>query len=239
MADAIGDRRLGQALTLMGNYYYEIAESEKAIDYAERALVIARDLGDPELEAGVTFLLGQNHYGLGNYARAIDLLVRNVAALEAAQLDITYHVGPARLSVTARCFLARALAEVGEFRQAATRAEEAITLSERDDEAFGLAHGFFALGITHLRQGNLARAIAMLERGLGIADARSVSFLQPLLGSNLGYAQALSGRIQEGCPSSSRRSAKAEVPDGRGSLSGSSRCSPRRISRAAARTTPP
>jgi tetratricopeptide (TPR) repeat protein len=199
LAGSIGDRRrLGQALALLGNYYYEIAQSDKSIDCAERALVIARDLGDPELEAGVTFLLGQNHYGLGNYTRAIDLLVQNVAALEASQLGITYHVGPARLSVSARCFLARALAEIGEFRQAVTRAEEAITLSESDDEAFGLAHGFFALGLIHLRQGNLARAVALLDRGFGIAGARTVSFLQPLLGSHLGYAQALSGRIQEG-----------------------------------------
>jgi hypothetical protein len=57
----------------------------------------------------VTFLLGQNHYGLGNYARAIDLLVQNVAAVEVQPL-VTHRVGPARLSVTARCFLARALA---------------------------------------------------------------------------------------------------------------------------------
>jgi class 3 adenylate cyclase/tetratricopeptide (TPR) repeat protein len=199
LADSIGDRRrLGQALALLGNYYYEIAQSDKSIDCAERALGIARDLGDPELEAGVTFLLGQNHYGLGNYTRAIDLLVQNVAALEAAQLDVTYHVGPARLSVTARCFLARTLAEIGEFRQAVTRAEEAITLSESDNEAFGLAHGFFALGVTYLRQGNLARAIALLERGFGVASARTVSFLEPLIGSHLGYAQALSGHIQEG-----------------------------------------
>jgi len=198
MAEAIGDRRrLGQALALIGNYHYETGQSESAIAYAERALAIARALGDPELEANVTFLLGQIHYGLGNYARATDLLVQNVAALDGQPLS-TYRVGPARLSVTARCFLARTLAEVGEFRQATTRAEEAITLSEDSDEAFGLAHGCYALGLTHLRQGDLVRAISVLERGLGVARARAVSFLLPNLGSHLGYAQALVGRIQEG-----------------------------------------
>jgi tetratricopeptide (TPR) repeat protein len=49
-----------------------------------------------------------------------------------------------------------------------------------------------------VRQGDLARAIAVLEQGVGIAGARSVSFLLPILGSTLGYAQALSGRTQEG-----------------------------------------
>jgi tetratricopeptide (TPR) repeat protein len=198
MADAVADRRrLGQALALIGNYHYETGRSKSAIEYAERALAIARDPGDPELEGGVTFLLGQIHYGLGNYVRAIDLLVQNVAALDRQPLS-TYPVGPARLPVTARCFLARALAEVGEFRRAAMRAEEAITLCEGSDEAFGLAHGCYALGLTHLRQGDLVRAISVLERGLGVARARAVSFLLPILGHVLGYAQALVGRIQEG-----------------------------------------
>jgi len=124
MANAIGDRRrLGQVLTLTGNYYYEIALSESSIDYADRALVIAQELGDPALEASVRFLLGQNHHGLGNYARAIDVLTKTVAALD-AQASVTYLAGQP-LSVSSRCFLARTLAEMGEFRQAAARAEEA------------------------------------------------------------------------------------------------------------------
>jgi class 3 adenylate cyclase/tetratricopeptide (TPR) repeat protein len=197
IADAIGDRRrLGRALALTGNYYYEIAQSDSSIEYADRALVIAQELGDPGLEASVRFLLGQNHYGVGNYARAIDVLAKTVAAAE-TQPSVTYLAGQT-VSVSSRCFLARALVEIGEFRQAATQAEEAITLSETEAGAFGAAHGFFSLGLTHLRQGDLARAIAALERGLGVTRARTVSFLSPLLGCQLGYAQALSGRIQEG-----------------------------------------
>jgi tetratricopeptide (TPR) repeat protein len=197
IADAIGDRRrLGRVLTLTGNYYYEITQSESSIDYANRALVIAQELGDFGLEASVRYLLGQNHYGFGDYARAIDILAQTVAELE-AQPGASYIAGVS-LSVSSRCFLARALVEVGEFRQALTRAEEAIALSETEGATFGLAHGFFALGLTHVRQGDLARAIATLEQGLGIARERTVSFLIPLLGCQLGYAQALSGGIQEG-----------------------------------------
>ena len=58
----------------------------------------------------------------------------------------TYRTGPVRLAVAARAFLARALNEIGEFRQAALRAEEVITLSEGRDEAFGLALGCYTLG---------------------------------------------------------------------------------------------
>jgi class 3 adenylate cyclase/tetratricopeptide (TPR) repeat protein len=198
MADSIGDRRrLGRALSLLGNYHYEIAQSASAIDYAERALAIARDVGDPDLEASVTFLLGQAHYGFGNFARAIELLVQNIAVLD-GQPPSPYNVGPARLTVTARCFLARSLVEVGHFRQAVMRAEEAMALSEGSDEAFGLAHACWVLGLTHLRLGDLGRAISVLERGFAVAQAKAVSFLLPILGSHLGYAQALAGRIRDG-----------------------------------------
>jgi len=141
--------------------------------------------------------------------------------------------------VTARCFLARTLVEVGHFRQAAMRAEEAMTLSKGSEEAFGLAHACWVLGLTHLRLGGLDRAISVLERGFGVVQANALSFLSPILGSHLGYARALAGRIQDGWPSSSRRLKKPGVLDERESLLGLRRCWRRSISRAGARPTPP
>jgi Adenylate and Guanylate cyclase catalytic domain len=194
---------------------------------------LARDLGDPELQIGVTFLLGQNHYGLGNYGRAIDILVPNVTALE-AHPSLGYRVGSAPLSVTARCFLARAPVEVGDFQQAAAQAEEAIARSQGADPAFGLAHGFFALGLTRLRQGDLAPAIAALEQGVGIAGTRGVSFLMPLLTSHLGTSR-------RDWPSSIRCSMTRRARDGRRREwpSGPRRCSPRCTSPPGARPAPP
>jgi tetratricopeptide (TPR) repeat protein len=207
---------------------------------------LARDLGDPELQIGVTFLLGQNHYGLGNYGRAIDILVPNVTALE-AHPSLGYRVGSAPLSVTARCFLARAPVEVGDFQQAAAQAEEAIARSQGADPAFGLAHGFFALGLTRLRQGDLAPAIAALEQGVGIAGTRGVSFLMPLLTSHLGHVRALSGHLQEGLAlldqaQHDAKSAGRTTPrDGRRREwpSGPRRCSPRCTSPPGAWPAPP
>ncbi len=96
------------------------------------------------------------------------------------------------------CLLARALIEVGEFVPAMDRAKEAIRIGEAADAAFHLVHGHFALGFAHLCKGDLERAVPVLERGLGIARARSVSFMEPLLCSAVGAAYAQSGRIAEG-----------------------------------------
>jgi len=53
-------------------------------------------------------------------------------------------------------------------------------------------------GLAHLCKGDLERAVPTLERGLGIARARSVSFMEPFLCSAGGSAYVQSGRIAEG-----------------------------------------
>src|SRR4029434_5565397 len=63
--------------------------------------------------------------------------------------------------------------------------------------------------LTPLRLGDLGRAIAVLERGFAVAQAKAVSFLLPILGSHLGYAQALAGRIQDGLALLAQSSAEA------------------------------
>jgi len=198
LAVSIGDqRRLGLALAHLGSHRYETAQDEPAIEYGERAMAIARDLGDPGLEAFTTFLLGQCHGGRGSFGRAIELLGRNVAALETFRPAEDSFL-PQPLAVSSRCFLARALAEVGEFGQAAVRAEEAIAASEASDHALGLVNGLLALGATHVRQGDFPRAVSALERGVAIARTRAVVFLVPAVAALLGLGLAQSGRVQEG-----------------------------------------
>ena len=172
-----------------------MADSARTGDYAERALAIARELGDPGIEAQATLRLGATLFRHGEYRQAIDLLGRAVPGLREHPLE---HLHGESGLLACLCFLARALIEVGEFVPAMDRAKEAIQLGEAADAAFGIVHGHFALGLAHLRKGDLEHAVPTLERGLGIARARSVSFLEPLLCSAVGSAYAESGRIAEG-----------------------------------------
>ena len=196
IATAIGDRRRqAMALVSLSNHYFEMADSARAGDYAERALAIARELGDPGIEAVATLRLGVTLFSDGEYHRAIDLLGRAVPGLQEHPLEPFQD--PSGV-LACLCFLARALIEVGEFALAMDRAKEAIRLGEAADAAFGLVHGHFALGFAHLCKGDLEPAVPTLERGLRIARARSVSFLEPLLCSAVGSAYAQFGRIAEG-----------------------------------------
>jgi tetratricopeptide (TPR) repeat protein len=196
LAADLGDqRRLGLALTYLGGYAHEIAEAETALSYGERAMAIARDLGDPGLEIAAALVLGQTHFSVGSFGRAIELLGRNVATLETFRpAEDSFTMTP--VSVISRCFLARALVEVGEFEKAAIRAKEVIAVSEADDHASGLANGLFALGVVHVRQGDIPRAISALERGVAIARS-AVAFLVPVVNTALGHGLALTGRVRD------------------------------------------
>src|SRR4030095_6039214 len=193
IATAIGDRRRqGLALLALSNHYFQMADYARAGDYAERALAIARELGDPGIEAIAALRLGAILSNVGEFRRAIDLLGRAVPSLREHPLK-QLHLESGGLACL--CLLARAHIEVGEFVAAIDRAEEAIRLSEAADAAFQIVHGYYALGFAHLCKGDLERAVPVLERGLGIARARSVSFMEPLLCSAVGAAYAQSGWI--------------------------------------------
>jgi tetratricopeptide (TPR) repeat protein len=199
IATTIGDRyRQAMALVFLSNHYFEMAEWGLAGDYAERALAIARDLRDVGLEAAATLQLGRSLFSLSEYRRAIALLEQAAPVLREHPLEP--FGAPSTGAVACLTFLARAHIEVGQFGPAVERAKEAIQLSEEGDVAFGLVHGHYALGFAHLRKGDLEAAVPILERGLGIARTRSVSFLEPLMSSGLGLAYAHLGRIAEGIP---------------------------------------
>jgi tetratricopeptide (TPR) repeat protein len=183
------------ALLSLSNHYSQTADFARTGDYAERALAIARELGDPGIEAQATLRLGAILFNVGKYRQAIDLLGRAVPGLQKHPLE---HLHGESGILACLCMLARAHIEVGEFVPAMDWAREAIQLGEAADAAFGLVHGHFALGYAHLCKGDLERAVPVLERGLGIARARSVSFMEPRLCSTVGSAYAQSGRIAEG-----------------------------------------
>jgi class 3 adenylate cyclase/tetratricopeptide (TPR) repeat protein len=198
IATAIGDgRRLAIILNFLSNHYFEMGD-KRASDCAERALAIAREVGDPGLQGLATFGLGRNLYSLGEYRRAIELLGTAVTALH-EHLPEAHLAGPTGFA-GGLPFLSRAFSEVGEFEQAMARAEEAMQVSEAADHALGRVHAQFALGFAHLRKGDLERAVPPFERGLDLARTKAVSFLDPLMCAAVGSAYAMSGRLADGLP---------------------------------------
>jgi tetratricopeptide (TPR) repeat protein len=90
--------------------------------------------------------------------------------------------------------------ELGAFAEARGHAAEALRLAEAFNQPFSLAVAYHGAGVLALRQGDLPRAIPLLERGLGLCQAEGISSWFPALSVALGVAYALCGRIAETLP---------------------------------------
>jgi tetratricopeptide (TPR) repeat protein len=103
-------------------------------------------------------------------------------------------------AVISRAYLVGCLTELGDFAEGASLGDEAIRLAEAAEHPFSLGQAYISVGILHVRWGDLARAIPILERALTLSRVSDVAALFPGVASALGYAYALSGRTEDGIP---------------------------------------
>ena len=101
-------------------------------------------------------------------------------------------------AVVARAFLARALAELGEFEEGFERGQEAIRLAELLNHPFSLIWAYLNLGhLEHLR-GDFTRAIQPLESARTLSHEWDIAYLTPIALAALGHVRARLGRVEEG-----------------------------------------
>jgi tetratricopeptide (TPR) repeat protein len=105
---------------------------------------------------------------------------------------------PVYLAAWPRAWLALGLASLGLFAEAIERGEDAIGIAESAEHLHSLIEARAALARLHLARGDLDRAIALFERGLG--PSRAWNIWDSTVISGLGYAYALAGRAADGVP---------------------------------------
>jgi len=136
------------------------------------------------------------HYRLGRFAQAAELARANVAALPGALGRERFGMAPLS-GVYARTILAWALAELGAFAEATVAAEEGVRIAEEANHAHSICFAGQAAGVVHLRRGDFARAIAVLERALALCERADVPLLFALIASPLAMALGQAGRADE------------------------------------------
>jgi tetratricopeptide (TPR) repeat protein len=179
--------------------FQQMGDQERVLACGQRALAIATASGDFALEMIATFTLGIYYHILVNYRQAVHYHRKNAEALVGEWLYERF--GEAGLpSVSSRAWLARSLAELGEFAEGSAHGAEAVRIAETVELPFALSNAYLGVGLLHLRQGDLPQAIAMLEKGLAICQTADVPLLFQLAAGALGYAYTLSGRLAEAQP---------------------------------------
>jgi tetratricopeptide (TPR) repeat protein len=197
LAERLGDdRRLGRSAGYLCSYFINVGEPDRAMAAAQRAFAVATTSGAYDVQVVGPPPLGPAYYHGGDWRQALDYARWTMALLtdERRYVSFGYLIGPA---VGARRIVAWSLAELGDFAEGRSVAEDALRIAEAVDSPYTMAMALLSMGLVSRRQGDIGTAIAVLERSLTLAQRAHVPRFSPLPASALGAAYALAGRVAE------------------------------------------
>jgi class 3 adenylate cyclase/tetratricopeptide (TPR) repeat protein len=197
LAAALDDyRRLGHAARFLSRHFYLMGAYDQAITSAQHTLALATANGDVALQALANFHLGIAYQAQGDYYRARDCFRQTVAGLDGAQRyerfgQVIFPV------VHSYANLASCHAELGTFVEGSTPGAEGLQIADVVAHPASLMYSHWGMGLLYLRQGNLPRALPLLERAVDICREANLPVWFPWVAAALGAAYALAGRIAD------------------------------------------
>jgi class 3 adenylate cyclase/tetratricopeptide (TPR) repeat protein len=198
LAQTLGDQlRLGWVYADMGANSWTAGEVDRAIVYGQRALDLAATLGHVGLQARAHVHLGHVYYDAGDYPRAVESLGRNVATLQGDLLSERFGT-TASIAATSRSWLSYCHAELGTFTEGLAMAEDGLRIAETVNSPFTLIEACYGVSVVYLRQGDVHRAIPVLERAMGLCQDWHIPIFLPRQAVALGLAYARDGRVAAG-----------------------------------------
>ena len=200
LAAALDDRRrLGQVSRTLSVHFYLMGAHDQAITAAQCALALATADGNVVLQALAALRLGLAYVGRGDYRRAIDHFRQTVASLEGALRHERFGLVfmPAVLACS---WLAVCHAELGRLAEGSAFGAEGLRIAEAVAHPASLMQASWGIGLLSLRQGDLPRALPLLERAVGICQDADLPAYFPLMGAALGAAYTLGGRVADAVP---------------------------------------
>jgi tetratricopeptide (TPR) repeat protein len=102
--------------------------------------------------------------------------------------------------VLSRADLALCHAELGTFAEGRALGEEGLRIAEAVAHPSSLMLAYRGIGLLSLRQGDLPRALPLLEQALGLCEDADLPAYFPLIAAVLGAAYILGGRIADAVP---------------------------------------
>jgi predicted ATPase len=189
-------RRLAQVSLFLSEHLRFMGAHDQAIAAAQRALALATTRGETVLRALANQRLGFAYQAQGDYRRAINCLRQTVACLKGARRRERFGqvVMPAVLS---RSYLVWCHAELGTFAKGRALGDEGLRIAEAVAHPADVMIASWGLGLLSLRQGDLPRALPLLERAMGICQDVDLPFYFPRMAATLGEAYTLAERVPD------------------------------------------
>jgi tetratricopeptide (TPR) repeat protein len=197
LAVALDDpRRLADVSLFLSRHFSFMGMYEQAIATLQRTLTLATVSGDVVMHALVHQRLGVAYLHQGDYRRAIDCFGQTAASLEGARRRERFGQTPVP-AASVRAWLAWCHAELGTFAEGRVLGEEGLRIAEAVDHPATLGVALWGSGLLAFRQGDLPKALLLLERAIGICQDADLPGYFFRLAAALGAAYALAGRVTD------------------------------------------
>jgi len=176
-------------LTDLAGCHFSLGEYRQAIDLNARALAIARDIGNRELESSELIGLGNCQSRLGEYRQAIDLYTQALA--------INRDTGNRQGEGSTLGNLGSCHDSLGDYRQAIDLHTQSLAIARDIGDRQGEGNALANLGLCQLRQGDYRQAIDLSTRSLAIALDTGNRELESIELCNLGICHSDLGDYQQ------------------------------------------
>jgi tetratricopeptide (TPR) repeat protein len=151
----------GSFLILLGLAYTALGEARKAIEYYEKALAVAREIGDKSGQGNALGNLGIAYKNLGEARKAIEYYEKALA--------VAREIGDKSGQGNALGNLGIAYKNLGEARKAIENYEKALTIAREIGDKRNEGNWLGNLGIAYKNLGEAGKAIEYYEKALAIA----------------------------------------------------------------------
>jgi tetratricopeptide (TPR) repeat protein len=194
LAEACDDhRRLGQVSGFLSFHFHLMGAHDQAIAAGQRALALAPASGEVVWYAMANQYLGYAYQGQGDYRRAIACHRQALASLDGTQRRERFGL-PILPAVFSHAVLAWYYAELGRFAEGRACGDEGLQLAEVMAHTGSLMTAYWGLGLLSLCQGDLPRALPLLEHAVGSCQDANLPSFFPRMAAALGAAHTLAGR---------------------------------------------
>ena len=168
LAEALDDpRRLGEVSRFLSFHFYQRGAYDQALATAQRALALATAGGDVVQQAMANRNLGIAYHAQGDYRRAIDCTDRPSRSSTGRSATSALPTQPARCPPVPTSPGAML---TGHVREGRALGEEGLRIAEAAAHPGSLMFASWGVGMLSLRQGDLRRALSLLERAVGICQ---------------------------------------------------------------------
>ncbi|WP_190445599.1 tetratricopeptide repeat protein [Tolypothrix tenuis] len=159
----------GHTQRSIGNAYYLLKDYPQAIAHQQQALIIGREIKNPDLEARALLNLGLANAAQGNTAKAIDYYQQTLKIVQGASYSNDSKNQRHELELKALSGLANIYVFIKNYPKAFEYLEKSLVIVRNIQNKRGELEAIFSLGQVHLAAGNNSQAIRFFQQALAIA----------------------------------------------------------------------